>query len=102
MTRTVPQALREAAEIYEQRNALYGDNYKTFGDWAWPLLREVVAIGPHDTCRMGVLIQILSKMSRYVENFNKGGHKDSLDDLAVYAMMLQELDSECSDEEEKL
>ena len=90
----VPQALRAAAEIYEQRNAMYGDNYKKFGTWAQPLLADCNATTVTDVNRLGVLLQMLSKMSRYVENFNAGGHDDSLDDLVVYSMMLKELDSE--------
>jgi hypothetical protein len=36
----VPDFLRDAAAIYEQRNALYGDNYKRFG-------LVMVALFPH-------------------------------------------------------
>jgi hypothetical protein len=41
---------------------------------------------------MGLLVQIMSKLSRYCANFNQGGHEDSLDDLAVYSVLLQEVD----------
>lgn len=88
-------SLRAAAEIYEQRNKLYGDNYKKYGHAFFPLLKGLLVETPHDLNRMGVLHMILSKVSRYCENFNKGGHDDSLDDLAVYAMMLKELDQDC-------
>jgi hypothetical protein len=89
----VPEMLREAATTYEERNKVYGDNYKNFGFFAHPLLRDAKVNGPHDMNRMGILIQMFSKLSRYCENFNKGGHDDSLLDLAVYTTMLRELDA---------
>jgi len=35
-----------------------------------------------------------SKLSRYCMNLQNGGHQDSLDDLAVYAMLARECDEE--------
>ena len=90
----VPEMLRDAANIYEERNKLYGDNYKRFGY----IMRELFPMGLHlhgydDFNRYGVFVQVVSKITRYAENFTRGGHADSLDDMAVYAMMLQELDT---------
>jgi hypothetical protein len=31
--KTVPEILREMADIYEERNPTYGNNYKEFGAW---------------------------------------------------------------------
>lgn len=95
----VPEALRKAAAIYEERNKLYGDNYKTFGLVMRGLFPN--GFGEHSNTiefhnRLGVLIQIVSKLTRYCQNFDAGGHADSLDDLAVYTMMLQELDAEAN------
>lgn len=94
--KTVPQLLREAADIYEQRNAIYGDNYKKFGAWVGPLLRGagVVLETDDDWGRMAYRILMLHKISRDLMQFNNGGHPDSLDDLSVYAMMVRELDEE--------
>lgn len=97
MNKFVPEALHQAAAIYEQRNALYGDNYKRFGKLLAALFPDGISIASAEDPvkagnRLGVLIQILSKITRYCENFERGGHADSLDDLAVYAMMLRELD----------
>lgn len=93
----VPEQLRKAAEIYEERNKRYGSNYKRFGLVLAALFPDGISIASAEDPvkagnRLGVLIQILSKITRYCENFNRGGHADSLDDLAVYAMMLRELD----------
>ncbi len=99
MRKFVPEALRKAAEIYEERNKLYGDNYKNFGAVWLALFPDGISTtsshAPLEDCnRLGVLVQIVSKLTRYCANFGAGGHVDSLDDMAVYAMMLQELDSE--------
>lgn len=88
----VPDLLRDAADIYEQRNKLYKDNYKSFGNWAALLLKDVKPVTSLDHSRMALFNQILYKISRYVQQFHDGGHSDSLTDLSVYAMMLREVD----------
>ena len=35
---------------------------------------------------------IINKIARYAENFDKGGHDDSLNDISVYAAMLRSID----------
>lgn len=93
--KTVPEMLREAAATYEERNKLYGDNYKSFGivmASLFPLGIRLLSVD--DFNRFGVLVQVVSKLTRYAENFGRGGHDDSLLDLAVYSQMLRELDEE--------
>jgi len=93
--KSVPQALRDAAGIYEERNKLYGDNYKRHGavmDVLFPHGIELQDKSDHN--RFGVFTQMIAKVTRYAEQFTQGGHPDSLDDLTVYTQMLQELDSE--------
>jgi hypothetical protein len=92
---TVPDLLRKAAGIYEERNKLYGDNYKRFGEIMRCLFPNGLELkSAEDFNRIGIFVQVVSKVTRYGENFVRGGHPDSLDDASVYAMMLQELDSE--------
>lgn len=91
----VGDELRLAAELYDQRNEVYGDTYKEFGDLLHALHPEgITLVTKEDFNRFGVYTQILSKIKRYSVNFMKGGHEDSLTDLAVYANMLKELDYE--------
>jgi hypothetical protein len=90
----VPEMLRQAAATYEERNLTYGDNYKKFGAATFPLLRHIRLEDEMDMNRLGILVMMMSKIGRYCENFNKGGHDDSLLDLAVYTTMLRELDDE--------
>jgi len=90
--KTVPEILRDCASTYEERNKIYGDNYKKFG-------HAMSAIFPNGLClytaedfnRLGVFIQCLSKLTRYSEALTRGGHQDSAHDLSVYAAMLEEL-----------
>lgn len=94
---SVPSMLRKAAGIYEERGRIYGDNYKVFGEAFNSLFGRYLvpsADPAMDFNRLGVLVQIVSKLTRYAQNVSKGGHDDSLDDLVVYTMMLKELDME--------
>lgn len=92
---TVPEMLEAAAATYRERNKLYGDNYKLHGCVMAQLFgREIVLRTPDDHNRFGVLTQIVSKLTRYVANWEEGGHDDSLLDVSVYSNMLRELDDE--------
>ena len=87
--------LRDAAGIYEQRNAIYKDNYKRFGAIFMQLMPGGVTLKDEDDFnRFSLFVQVVAKMTRYGQNFDFGGHADSLDDMAVYGMMLQEIDAE--------
>lgn len=95
LTQTVPEMLREAAKLYEERNKLYGDNYKRFGSIMMGLFPSGVFLqNADDFNRMGVFVQIVAKVTRYGNLFTRGGHNDTLDDTAVYAAMLRELDDD--------
>lgn len=90
----VPENLRKAAETYEERNKLYGDNYKRFGQIMTALFPDGILLKTiEDHNRFGVFVQIVSKITRYAEQFIGGRHADSLLDTSVYSMMLMELDS---------
>jgi hypothetical protein len=89
----VPAQLRLAAEIYEERNKLYGDNYKRQGYLFFSLFPSGLDIRTiEEANRLATLNQVLAKITRYCEQFQNGGHEDSLNDLIVYAAMLIELD----------
>jgi len=93
--KTVPEMLREGADTYEERNKVYGDNYKRHGEVMHALFPEGVnLVTLEDHNRFGILTQMVAKLARYCQNWNVGGHEDSLHDLMVYTPMLQELDGE--------
>lgn len=91
--------LEENARLYRERQELYGDNYKRIGDILLAFFPDGLpkAASVHDINRLGILFHIIYKISRYCANFNSGGHRDSLTDLSVYAMMLCELDNNFDD-----
>lgn len=100
MTKTVPEMLRAGADTYEERNKIYGDNYKRHGFVMSFLFPNGVTLDTIDKQnRFGVLTQMVAKMTRYCENFDRGGHEDSLHDLMVYTAMLAEVDAETKERE---
>jgi hypothetical protein len=89
----VPEALAALGKVYEERNALYGDNYKIHGIVMKGLFPNGLTLNsPADFNRYALLVMIVSKLSRYTNQFAFGGHADSLNDATVYTQMLQELD----------
>lgn len=93
MSKRAPDILEEAAATYRQRNAVYGDNYLRFGN----IMKEMfpdTEVSAQGFNRLGVFVQCLSKLTRYAQNMDKGGHYDSALDLSVYAAMLAELTEE--------
>jgi hypothetical protein len=94
---TVPDKLASLAKLYRERNLLYGDNYKRFGDVMMLLFPNGITLQTkEDHNRFSLFVHIVTKGTRYAEQFKKGGHPDSLDDIAVYAQMLWEIDKEAA------
>ena len=92
----VATKLHALANLFNERNGVYGD---APGDTArimevlLPVLPENPSV--HDRKRLYLLEMVVCKLARYGNNFMSGGHEDSLDDLAVYATMLNEEDKQC-------
>jgi hypothetical protein len=94
--KSVPEMLETAAETYRDRNAVYGDDYKKIGAMYVALFPNGLTVKTADDWqRLALLMAAVGKMRRYTNNFESGGHADSLLDLAVYSTMLKELD-ECA------
>lgn len=94
---TAHSILLEAAETNRRKSAEYGNNIHRFGDIAMALLGDVPPPQTADDWnRLHLIIQMIVKLTRYVENWSRGGHADSLLDLAVYSAMLGELDASLS------
>lgn len=45
-----------------------------------------------DFNRFALFVQLMHKLTRYAQALKTGGHRDSLDDLSVYAQMLAAVD----------
>lgn len=90
---TALENMNRAIETYKARNPVYGDNYKHFGEVMTALFPKGVKLSTkEDWNRFGVLVHIVSKLSRYTTR-PQNGHADSIHDLGVYAFMLEELDA---------
>lgn len=87
----VPEILMAAAKTFQERNATYGDNYLHFGS----VMRGLFPRGlptprsEEDWNRLGLFVQCVTKLTRYAQSLERGGHVDSAHDLSVYAAMLQ-------------
>jgi len=85
--------LGAAAQLYQERNAVYGDNYKRVGPVMANLFPDGVNLKTDDDfMRFHLLELIVVKLTRYCHNYDAGGHEDSITDLGVYAFMLKEAD----------
>ena len=95
MTETIADKLTKLAELQRSREKTYGFAYQKKGHVMQALFDEPVNLGTENSYnRFGILNLIVSKIIRYAENFDDGGHRDSLDDISVYAQILAELDEE--------
>lgn len=87
--------LRELGDLFEKRNAQYGSDYKSFGAVLLALFPNGLVLETDaDFTRFGLYLYMLGKMTRYSKTFL--GHPvpaDTLDDLSVYAQMLQDVDA---------
>lgn len=94
MQKRPDEMLKDLAAIFAERNPIYGDNFIHFGKIMTGLFPDGLALKTEDDfIRIGMFVQIVSKVSRYAPNLVGGGHADSLDDIAVYAQMLQYYDN---------
>ena len=90
----VPHRLRDAAQLFEERNAAYGSNYHIMGVVMSAMYPGGLFIhGAEHWTRLMLQVHRVTKETRYACNFQRGGHADSLEDLAVYAIMAAETDA---------
>lgn len=89
------ETLRELANLQELKDAEYGADWQKFGErMAVMFPRGIHLHEPADFGRFALMVWMMSKLSRYANNFTAGGHPDSLKDLAVYATMLEAVDDD--------
>lgn len=89
------QVLHDGAKTYEERNAKYGDNFRTFPSIMMGMFPNGIQLSSYDDwMRMQFLSLIAVKLSRYALNFEAGGHPDSSHDMMVYAAMMESADAE--------
>jgi len=93
MKPTVPQRLVDLAKIFEDRQAIYGDNYMHIGEIMMGMFPSGLELKTADEFnRLHLFFHLVGKLTRYARAMPGGGHDDSLDDEAVYAMLLRQFD----------
>ena len=93
MKTTADKLLLKASKTYGEKSKEYGDNYLRIGHVLAAMFPQGVKTqSAEDWNRLHLLIMILVKVTRYSENWSRGGHQDSLHDLQVYAAMLEATD----------
>jgi len=86
MTRLIGALMRKNVDLFEGRNEVYGDSFVHFGPVMKALFPNGIEVRTVDDWnRVGVLVQMISKLTRYSAS---PGHVDSLRDLSVYAAIL--------------
>src|SRR5215471_194437 len=92
---TIPDRLSKLGDLFRERNAVYGRNYLEFGTALYAMFGGPLTLEtPEEFGRFSMFMHVVGKVSRYSQMIKRGGHADSLDDLSVYAQILQEFDDE--------
>lgn len=90
---TVPELLKAAATTYAERRAVYGPSEIKFGQVMTALFPDgLTCTTEADFIRLGLFVQIVSKLCRYSQSVQSSPHLDSIHDLGVYAFMLEHAD----------
>jgi len=91
---TPSEILEAAATLQREKDAEYGEAWKKVGPQLAAMFPDgLVLRTPNDFARFALFFQAFGKFGRYAANFHRGGHPDSLRDLAIYAAMLESLDA---------
>ena len=83
----VPTILREMASTYEERNAVYGNNYELVTQVLNVLFPDGVPKEIYGTYAHNLLEMVVGKITRFVKSGLK--HKDSIHDAAVYCAIIE-------------
>lgn len=91
--RSPADILSAAAHTFRERNAVYRDNLDLVGDTLEALFPEGLSVKTsQEWSRLHLLVLIVVKLTRYARCYEKGGHQDSLRDMAVYSAILEAVD----------
>lgn len=87
--------LEDCAQTYHEKHKIYGDNFLIIGQAMAAIFPEGLTVKTaNDWNRLHLMLLNMVKVTRYANNYNKGGHEDSLRDSIVYNAMLQYVDEE--------
>jgi hypothetical protein len=88
------ERLTQLGSLFRERDVTYGSCYHDHGAIMMALFppHGITLTDEWEFKRYAIFMTLASKMARYAKNFFKGGHADSLNDIAVYSQMLAEVD----------
>ena len=93
MRKNAAEILKEASALYEKRNKQYGESFLIVGEIIQILFPKGIILKTKiDHVRMYLFEWLIGKIVRYANNFEKGGHQDSIHDASVYCAMLESVD----------
>lgn len=89
-THPVTQLLQSALTTFQERNAVYGDNWRQYGTVMAMLYPGGLHLEtPDDFAKFSIISHLVGKLTRYVHQ--PKGHLDSAHDMIVYAAILEHL-----------
>lgn len=92
--KTAADFLEDCAKTFRERNAVYGNNYLNVGNALAAMFPDGITLKtPEDHNRFHIFVLMVVKMTRYANNWNIGGHADSMHDNTVYSAMLESIDA---------
>jgi hypothetical protein len=96
MNHFISDELIRAAKTFEDKSEEYGfEAYKRHGDIMKALFPNGLGVNSiKDFNRFSTINAMVGKMNRIASNFHTGGHADSCHDLAIFAVMLMDLDND--------
>ena len=90
--------LAKSADTFRERDKVYGRGWPRVGQVLLALFPDGVTLTTaKDHERFSQLVMLSVKLTRYANNFHKGGHQDSVHDMIVYAAILESIDEEMND-----
>lgn len=91
----VTELLNRMANLYSERNAVYKDNYLKVGAVMSAMFPHGKTLKTADDFNRWHLFELaIVKLTRYANQYEEGGHQDSIEDMIVYLAMVAGLDRE--------
>jgi len=98
-TPTFEELMESAIATFRDRRSSYGNSIDKFGEVMHALFPQGLGIeGPQQWAWLGLMVQVVHKLTRYANSYGGESSHDSIHDLGVYAFLLQELDLKTSAE----
>lgn len=95
----VSTLLNRLSELYAERNAVYKDNYLKVGGVMSAMFPDGMVLKTAEDFNRWHLFELaIVKLTRYANQYEAGGHPDSIEDMIVYLSMVAGLDNAAAKE----